>query len=707
MTHEFLWLKTPPGSSLKYKIVDMHGIPNYKYKIVIDIPIRDSDGLIIGTNSFLQDVLNKEVDTTVSNPSHQLVFESRHDYLILERNDQTNQVTIISRKTNTRITMESLSEKEWDHLIELSSAAKLYSKMTKVHESFLADIFKNELEGITWKRISMTLNWGTFSKIYNSVVETFTAYRSLPIEDHLILIKETLIGVTYLFGLSTLEKQHKSMIFYGLEGNIHFCAHMNQCKISSLSEPVDRCSLKIIEEFLDCLRLDPIVLHLMTCILLFNDRPGITCEDIIESERQVFKGILEKYIDAKIKAGHFIEDKQVLLENVDSIIKQCMELEKVFTQYSCALHRSLIINSSSPVRHDSIMVRRSPGSDIEFRLLRMTVHPALNLVMEIELTIKDGIVEGTNYSLEDLVNESSEVIEISSSTESVISIEGPEGNKITLQRLPSNVSPENSHFNVLILDSRSKIASIMTDFTEEHWSVLNQVLSMKKVLSELSSGKGNLLTVEDEIETDYSRSYRKIIIERNWIMADKIFIRAFQMLDIFRELSCDDQTLLRKEAMTEVLFCQHAVNYDRENNFIINYYLRKTLCIYVHIRVFKEFENVTQQLTSLMEDFYDFVRKDPVVVGIMSVLLLLQERPGFTRYHTILQQRVLVMNILDKYIRAKTTSGVWALPVDVIWQHIHRKMGQLSQLKIFFEQTKVSNLNLDPSFNVSDSSHVK
>ena len=122
----------------------------------------------------------------------------------------------------------------------------------------------------------------------------------------------------------------------------------------------------------------------------------------LNTEGGVFKVLLGKYIDAKIKAGQLIQEKQVMLENIDYIIKQCIDLNQVLTQYSNALDRSSQVKSSYEA-NDLMMVRRSPGSNIVFRLLKMYLCPRTCLVVQLELTIKDGVVSGTNYCLEDFV----------------------------------------------------------------------------------------------------------------------------------------------------------------------------------------------------------------------------------------------------------------------------------------------------------------
>ena len=91
-------------------------------------------------------------------------------------------------------------------------------------------------------------------------------------------------------------------------------------------------------------------------------------------------------------------------------------------------------------------------------------------------------------------------------------------------------------------------------------------------------------------------------------------------------------------------------------------------------------------------DFYDFIRWDPVIMSILSVLCLFKERVGISNRDAIQRERTLFMELLDKYIRAKVEVHWTGCTVQGIWDHIHNKMVHVSSIKSLFENVALKAL---------------
>ena len=74
---------------------------------------------------------------------------------------------------------------------------------------------------------------------------------------------------------------------------------------------------------------------------------------------------------------------------------------------------------------------------------------------------------------------------------------------------------------------------------------------------------------------------------------------------------------------------------------------------------------------SFQDNFYAFLRKDYFVICILSVLCILQDKPGLSCSETFERERRFYYDILDSYIKGKVTRNEWPLDRDSIWIHIH------------------------------------
>jgi len=315
------------------------------------------------------------------------------------------------------------------------------------------------------------------------------------------------------------------------------------------------------------------------------------------------------------------------------------------------------------------------------------------------------LIEGTLLSFDDIANETVEnMLSSCKSNEasSQLFLKNINASQQTFQRLPFN-EEDNTTFPVIVLSKKSNC--IMKDMTENLWDRMNQVVLVAKVLAQTIAIPFLMEKVnEDKMEedsTDSGRTYKRIKLHTDWGLNGKLVSKAFSFLNGFNQIPFEDQEVMLKESLFEVIFTQSMIVFDFPNQMKTNTCMRGEVTIYTDINVYKTFGSFMPSLLFLTHDFHDFIRTDSFVMGILSILLLLQDRPGISCSHYLLQERLVFEDLLDKYIRAKVMAGDWSLPVHVIWETIYRKMNQISYIKEVFETVRITNI---PSLHVDNHS---
>jgi len=588
--------------------------------------------------------------------------------------------------------MENINDDEWDLLFQLFCAAKKFDRGNHVSHCIESECVSSSNQGMTWKRISLNVHVQKYSNVVFDGVNCLKTFLSVPLEDQLILLKECTLPLVHLLAMFMADKSVKSHILYALNGHLHVGIHFNHNRLDETTKGMDTHDTLALEIFYDFLRIDGIAFNLICCHAFFRTFDGISCIEAIEKESKLYWDLLDKYVDSKIVAGHWSVDKDSIMSNVKQVIEESIKFGEAYLEYSIQLHKMLESQTLNTIKHESIIVSKSPGSNIELTLLSIKSTPAITRTIEIRVKIKDGLVEGTNYTLQDLINESSEDIIISNDSSNNLVLQNNEGNEISLLRLPAIQSV----FQVMVSSSRSMISSVMESTTETEWTRLTQAVSFSKALSGVYNGAKDSVTCLDSNTSDTQR----ISIVTDWLVIGKSIHRALELLDGFVSLSLENKYILRKECVTEIMFCQIISFFNKENNCFITQTLRKQLLIQTHIRYFKSYGQLSELIMTTALDFYDFIRKDVLVMGLISILFVFHERQDISNKHLILQERHAFMDLLDKYIHAKVKSGDWTHPVNVIWDHIHRRMNQLSNIKHVFENTTVSHVAFSDSFTV-------
>ena len=231
--------------------------------------------------------------------------------------------------------------------------------------------------------------------------------------------------------------------------------------------------------------------------------------------------------------------------------------------------------------------------------------------------------------------------------------------------------------------SRCDFSSIvMESLTEYHWNRLKKLNYFFKILKKFSQVSHQITKVDCKPEGGENSKFmcELFMIRNNSI---KIMTMATESLSFFPDLSIEDQLIVLKESFCS-LHCLHLVHgYNEEIQSYVYSALGGTLSLCIHkdrLRI-QSNTKISKELAEFydlfLDNFYAFLRKDYFVICILSVLCILQDKPGLSCSEIFEKEARFYFEILDSYIKAKVVSNEWPLDRDFIWIHIQWVLKQL------------------------------
>lgn len=353
--------------------------------------------------------------------------------------------------------------------------------------------------------------------------------------------------------------------------------------------------------------------------------------------------------------------------------------------------------------HPYLYVRRPENSNMDFRVLDVTGTPCVVYKILLEVSVKGGVVCGTDAKLEDLLDfeNSHTILPVSDFvTPSVDVTDGPSSTTLILE--DHSISGCRLQFfrsieTVVIESSSRSTTSFCTPVTleginEDHWCRLSQVISSNSLFRDIMTVKYSIpeKSVTSTFDEDEDERKQEILLTVSIDSFMKFITRACQSIDAFRSLPQMDQLLLIKDCVVEMGYLNIIHTYDRDWESIIWYSFNRSLLFCSTIDVFR-----TEPLTSgplfssfreLVADFSDFLRKDPIVVNILSLLLLFKEDTYQSCLSVIQRERKLYLELLEKYISGKVKSGDWKdVTTESVLKHIQGKLSHIRRMRVLYE----------------------
>jgi hypothetical protein len=178
----------------------------------------------------------------------------------------------------------------------------------------------------------------------------------------------------------------------------------------------------------------------------------------------------------------------------------------------------------------------------------------------------------------------------------------------------------------------------------------------------------------------------RVSIRSDWEIVTKPAIKSFEYYSAFQRLPHSEKSILRKEAAIEAVLIQMMVSYDKKATSHIHTALRGHIRIGVQISMFKNDNHLYNLMYSLAHELQDFLRKDEVVMTILTLCSLFKQRPGLSFRQVIQDERGALFHLLEKYIESREWTTISS---EDVWNMIHTFMAKLASLKVAWEEAMV------------------
>ena len=711
VTHEYLWLKKSPSSMLQYRILEMSGVPYFKYKITIEVPV--ADGIVCGTNCVYEDLLKNQPPADVNESYNSLLctrffFRNRYDNQVFVRNHPLNpstffDVSVTSVASDKRSVMESMTEELWYKLTQVICASRFLQQVTYVwyydqscqtqssvlspssSSSFSSSWSGSSSEDIVTKQLLLSVNMENFTKAVSSGIELLDTFRSLPLEDQVILLKEGLFEAGSFLCAHVYSRENNSTAWTCFDNELLFLVHTNVVRLSSVIQDLVKVYDAFHHDFDDFIRKDAFVTNILCILCCFRERKGISCSEIIRRERELYFELLDKYFVAKISSGDWQTNLDVIWNQIHHLMSQVLNVKVAYERYAREQMNGEIERNQSFSQHEYLWVRRAPNSNLVYRVLDIKCAAFVGYQILIEVQVEDGVVVGTGCSWNDILNREEKTPELLSSNmdTSCLFLKTNFCQWKVFQKRHHNLMSESSIFDVDISSSDSKTRVTMETMNSILWKTLSHVIDTADILRDMLYSKCKISSSSCE-----SSKWKQLEIVGGWETFSLSVCKIAQLFESYRRLSKDQQIRMTKVSVTEVVFLEIAALFDKSSNSVVHPSIMFHLWIctdLVSMRKHVKTQSLCDLILKVMSEFEDFLRKDEIVMAILSLLSLFKESTDNSNNILIPQERALLLELLDKYIRAKVQSKEWVTSYEATWDLLKEKMAQISNIKSFIE----------------------
>jgi hypothetical protein len=268
---DLLWIRSL--SDMNFQVLELEIGSKYTKRAVIEVTTED--GIVVGTNSRLEDLVSQR------ERKWRMAFRSKVVGIGNAFFECNNFLRDLKQQTL---------------LSEISEAADI------LEETFQARI-RVMKEGVRSAQLELVVDC---LSVISPVLESFnssTTFKKLPQSDKEILRTESSMEVLLLQMLSTFEKESDSFINVGLEGHLEIGVRFSVFESNIVTaHPLLAPTLReFMYEFDDYLRHDKVVITILGLLFLFKIRPGLINTELVQKERDSLLNFLDTYITLKIK----------------------------------------------------------------------------------------------------------------------------------------------------------------------------------------------------------------------------------------------------------------------------------------------------------------------------------------------------------------------------------------------------------------------
>ena len=327
-TQPYVWFKKPFGSNLDYRVLDFNRIPGSYYYVVIEIPVND--GVICGTSLTLTDLCKNSVKLEMQDSNLTLnTYQGSH---IFERssNEEIFDVKVASHigHLTSQITMESLTEHHWQKMRDMIIAGSFFQQIMSFEDLTTGE--KDTEDKFVYKKLAVSCTSSYYFKKVTAGIEALSLFQELCIEDQLIILKEGAFAAGFLFFTHNFVKDDNSFVLNSVLGDsLLMCLHLDSKK-EEFNGEVYHVFKTFLADFPDFLRLDIIVITMLSLLIIFEDEPGLSGESEVQKERCLYEELLDKYFDAKLKIGYWQLDKSNLWNHINQAMEYVVHAKKIY-----------------------------------------------------------------------------------------------------------------------------------------------------------------------------------------------------------------------------------------------------------------------------------------------------------------------------------------------------------------------------------------
>ena len=334
-----LWIKDVDcpkvSKSLDHRVTHSSFIPCHSYQIQVDI-LLDVNDVKLAHSLFSLEMISP------TNEALPLSLPTREGHLVFTRDSLAIFnviITSITKQDSSIIIMDSLTEDHWTRLNEIVKFGRILNEFWTATHQLTSFVFKDEMdesgEKVKYSCI-LDITVAENMKTTSNAIESLQIFRELCLEDQIIVVKESLLLIdTLVFG-HTYDEEVESFVYSALNGNLCMCIGKERLQKKSkggYGKLLEKSYASYLENFYEFLRKDFFVISILSVLIVFQDKSGISCSEVFEKERRYYFEILDAYIKAKVISNEWPLDRDMIWSNFHEIFTFVSRHASIFKHY--------------------------------------------------------------------------------------------------------------------------------------------------------------------------------------------------------------------------------------------------------------------------------------------------------------------------------------------------------------------------------------
>jgi len=323
--NEIIVVSKSHDSRLEFETIKSSNVLFYFYKILVKIPVNETNGVIVGTETKLESLFNPFILNQEQETQSMAVLKTQKECIVFFVNEEdkdindllscltgeesTFTVNVHSSTNFKRMKMQGITEPLWNALKQVVKCSSvMFQQIVNASHKLLPDSYQGnglkseETKGIITKNVLITLDISQQINQLSNVFEDFDFMQVIPLEDQIILLKENIFSVDIVFNLHVHDQERNHKTRSALDR--HLVVGIQWKKFERTGQ-YPRLYQAILDNLFPVIRLDPFVMSLVMIILFLTDRPELTAVQEIRDERLKYIQLLDSYFKAKITSDQW------------------------------------------------------------------------------------------------------------------------------------------------------------------------------------------------------------------------------------------------------------------------------------------------------------------------------------------------------------------------------------------------------------------